>query len=111
MLKEIIGLVPGAMKPFHKGHYFLISKAIEECDKVLIYTSGGDRGFIKGKQMRLVWDNLIIPKPNNAIILKSPNTQIPNTQSPNRQIQSSIIPQRNKRKDDRDSSFVHSFWV
>lgn len=58
----IIGLVPGAMKPYHAGHHYLVSKAISECDRVIIYTTTKDRKSISGSAMKNVWDNLISPK-------------------------------------------------
>ena len=61
----IIGLVPGAMKPYHAGHHFLVEKASEECDKVIIITTTKDRKNLSGKKMKLAWDKLITPKLNN----------------------------------------------
>ena len=56
-----IGFVPGAMKPFHAGHNHLIQTALEECDKVLVFTSLKDRGIIRGEKMYKAWQELIIP--------------------------------------------------
>ena len=56
-----IGFVPGAMKPFHAGHNHLIQKALEECDKVLVFTSTKDRGIIKGDNMYKAWQEIIVP--------------------------------------------------
>ena len=58
---KTIGLVPGAMKPFHAGHNHLIKTAIEECDHVIVFTSTKDRGIINGNKMLDVWDKLILP--------------------------------------------------
>ena len=57
-----IGFVPGAMKPFHAGHNHLIQTALEECDKVIVFTSLKDRGVIKGERMYKAWQELIIPQ-------------------------------------------------
>ena len=58
----IIGLVPGAMKPYHAGHHYLVMKAIHECDHVVIFTTTKDRKGISGLNMLKAWDELIIPK-------------------------------------------------
>jgi len=57
----IIGLVPGAMKPYHAGHHYLVKKAISECDRVIIYTTTKDRKSISGSAMKNAWDDLISP--------------------------------------------------
>ena len=57
----IIGLVPGAMKPYHAGHHFLVEKALSECDQVIIFTTSKDRGQISGMAMQAVWTQVIIP--------------------------------------------------
>ena len=62
-----IGFVPGAMKPFHAGHNHLIQTALEECDKVIVFTSLKDRGIVKGDRMYKVWQELIIPLLPNHI--------------------------------------------
>lgn len=75
MHKKIIGLVPGAMKPFHRGHYFLISMALKECDEVIVYTSTKDRLPIQGSKMKQAWENIICPRlpPNVKVnFVKSP---------------------------------------
>ena len=56
-----IGLVPGAMKPYHAGHHYLTRQAMRECDHVIIITSEKDRKSISGANMRKAWENLIIP--------------------------------------------------
>ena len=58
---QTIGLVPGAMKPFHAGHHYLIATAISQCDKVIIFTSLKDRGIIKGPKMFEAWQKVILP--------------------------------------------------
>ena len=64
---QTIGLVPGAMKPFHAGHNHLIQTAIEECDHILILTSTKDRGIINGNRMLDVWDKVILPLLPNKV--------------------------------------------
>jgi len=58
---QTIGLIPGAMKPFHAGHNHLIQASIEECDHSIIFTSTKDRDIINGNKMLDVWDKLILP--------------------------------------------------
>lgn len=58
---KTIGLIPGAMKPFHAGHNHLVQTAIIECDRVIIFTSLKDRGIIKGEKMFEAWQKVIIP--------------------------------------------------
>ena len=65
-----IGFVPGAMKPFHAGHNYLIQKAIAECDKVIVFTSLKDRGIIKGDSMYKAWQEIIVPLlPNHVEVI------------------------------------------
>ena len=63
----IIGLVPGAMKPYHAGHHYLVSKAISECDRVIIYTTTKDRKSISGSAMKNAWDDLISPRLSSKV--------------------------------------------
>lgn len=70
-----IGFVPGAMKPFHAGHNHLITRALEECDKVYVFTSTKDRGIIKGDNMFKAWQEIIVPVLDGnieVIAVKSP---------------------------------------
>jgi len=70
-----IGFVPGAMKPFHAGHNHLIQRALEECDKVYVFTSTKDRGIIKGDNMFKAWQEIIVPALDGdieVIAVKSP---------------------------------------
>jgi len=71
---KIIGLIPGAMKPFHAGHNYLVQSAIAECDEVILWTSTKDRDSIKGKNMQKVWTDIIQPLvPSlNVRFVKSP---------------------------------------
>ena len=57
----IIGIVPGAMKPYHAGHHYLVESAINECDKVTILTTKKARKGISGDSMYEVWQEYIIP--------------------------------------------------
>lgn len=69
----IVGLVPGAMKPYHAGHHYLVSKAILECDHVIIFTSTKDRKGISGENMMKAWEELIKPNiPAEVRFVKSP---------------------------------------
>ena len=58
---KIIGLIPGAMKPFHAGHNYLVQLATTECDEVILWTSAKDRDNIKGKNMQKAWTQIIQP--------------------------------------------------
>jgi len=58
---KTIGLIPGGMKPFHKGHDFIVQEAIRECDEVILFTSAKDRGIIKGLNMAKAWKTIIQP--------------------------------------------------
>jgi len=70
-----IGLVPGAMKPYHAGHHFLVEKALKECDKVFILTTIKDRGALSGESMSTAWKEVIIPNLDKKVLVsftKSP---------------------------------------
>ena len=70
-----IGLVPGAMKPYHAGHHFLVESALRECDKVVIFTTVKDRDDLSGANMQLAWNELIIPNIEGNVevsFIKSP---------------------------------------
>jgi len=56
-----IGIVPGAMKPYHAGHHYLVESALAECDMVTILTTKKNRKGISGDSMYEVWTNYIIP--------------------------------------------------
>ena len=58
---KTIGLIPGGMKPFHKGHDFIVQEAIKECEEVILFTSVKDRGIIKGANMATAWREIIQP--------------------------------------------------
>jgi cytidyltransferase-like protein len=59
-----VGLVSMSAKPFHKGHMFLIQKAAEQCNRVIVYVSITDRSrkgeiTIHGEDMQFIWKNII----------------------------------------------------
>tara|TARA_A100001011_G_scaffold223471_1_gene231393 strand:- start:54 stop:614 length:561 start_codon:yes stop_codon:yes gene_type:complete len=56
-----IGIVPGAMKPYHAGHHYLVESALQECDMVTILTTRKSRKGISGDSMYNIWLNYIIP--------------------------------------------------
>ena len=58
---KTVGLIPGGMKPFHRGHDFIVQEAMRECDEVILFTSAKDRGVIKGINMAKAWEELILP--------------------------------------------------
>ena len=58
----IIGLVPGAMKPYHAGHHYLVEQAQKECDHVIIFTTAKDRKGISGLAMMNAWKTIIQPR-------------------------------------------------
>ena len=57
----IIGIVPGAMKPYHAGHHYLVETALNECDIVTILTTRKARKGISGDSMYEIWQDYIIP--------------------------------------------------
>jgi len=63
---KIIGLVPGAMKPYHAGHHYLTEQAMNDCDEVIIITTTKDRNIISGAKMAAAWVQLIIPLLSNV---------------------------------------------
>tara|TARA_B100001250_G_scaffold154773_1_gene132968 strand:+ start:864 stop:1409 length:546 start_codon:yes stop_codon:yes gene_type:complete len=67
---KIIGLVPGAMKPFHKGHHFLIKEAVKDCDEVIVYTTTKNRDNIYGQRMKLAWTSLIHPNLPSSVSIE-----------------------------------------
>mgnify|MGYP001252179928 CR=1 FL=1 len=72
---KTIGLVPGAMKPFHAGHNYIVQRSIEECDHTIIFTSAKTRDNIDGNKMIDAWDRIILPLLGNTVevlVVKSP---------------------------------------
>lgn len=72
---KTVGLIPGGMKPFHKGHNFIVQEAINECDEVILFTTVKDRGIIKGANMKRAWVDLIhplLPGLDDVRFVKSP---------------------------------------
>ena len=68
---KTIGLIPGAMKPFHAGHNYLVQSAINECDEVILWTSIKDRDNIKVKNMHKAWTEIILPLLPKLAFLRS----------------------------------------
>lgn len=63
-MRQTIGLIGGGFKPFTKGHYHLVEKAAQECDKVILFVSTGDRKrkgeiAITWNQMDPVWEKFL----------------------------------------------------
>jgi hypothetical protein len=56
-----IGIVAGAMKPFHKGHAVLIEESNRLCDRTIVYTTQKDRGILSGLKMAQAWQSIIRP--------------------------------------------------
>ena len=61
-----IGLIPMAAKPYHAGHHWLVEKAANEDDKVIVFVSLSDRVKkgqfpIYGKDMERVWREELEP--------------------------------------------------
>ena len=72
---KTIGLIPGAMKPFHAGHNYLVQSAIRECDHSIVFTSRKNRDVINGDKMLDAWDRIILPLLGSTIevlAVKSP---------------------------------------
>ena len=71
---SITSLIPGAFKPFHKGHWDLMKIASENSDKVILFVSLLDRENIIGSDMARIWRDYILPvlPPNvSAVFLES----------------------------------------
>ena len=61
-----VGLVPMAAKPYHAGHHWLVQKASNENDRVILFVSVSDRkrrgeAPILGKDMVRVWEEELEP--------------------------------------------------
>lgn len=59
-----IGIIAGSYKPFHAGHFGLITLAARECDTVHLYVSTSDRARpgevpILGSDMKEIWTSEI----------------------------------------------------
>jgi cytidyltransferase-like protein len=55
-----IGLVPMSAKPYHEGHHWLVKKAADENDRIIVFVSTSDRKKkgefpISGKAMIKIW--------------------------------------------------------
>jgi cytidyltransferase-like protein len=62
---KVIALVAGSFKPYTMGHHYLVSKAAETADQVLLFVSNRDRKrpgefpIVWNGSMELVWKNYI----------------------------------------------------
>ena len=56
-----IGIVAGAMKPFHVGHAHLIEQSINTCSQTIVFTTEKDRGTVIGSRMSRAWFECILP--------------------------------------------------
>ena len=56
-----IGIVSGAMKPFHVGHAHLIEQSIGTCDQTIVFTTDKSRGFVVGSRMSQAWYQCVLP--------------------------------------------------
>lgn len=71
---ETVGLVPMSAKPYHIGHHYLVTKAAQENDKVVVFISTSDRKRkgqfpIMGADMKQVWKDHIEPVlPGNVTV-------------------------------------------
>ena len=74
-----IAYIPMSAKPFHKGHYKLITKACNECDIVNLYIGLKSRDTVTGEKMIKVWNILlqtILPQKVNLNFGGSPIKKI-----------------------------------
>lgn len=60
-------IVPMSAKPFHKGHWNLISHALQECDEVIVFISTTDRKRkneypITWQKMSRIWSKVLMPE-------------------------------------------------
>ena len=72
-----IAIYPGAFKPPHKGHFFVVKQLVSrpDIDKVVIAVSSKDRGGVSAEQSLDVWElykNLLGPKVETILIPGSP---------------------------------------
>jgi cytidyltransferase-like protein len=78
-----VGILGGAMKPVHKGHWGLIEKASAENDEVMLLISLSDRESdgvtIKNETMQAIWQKHLIP-------MLPPNVKIKFVDNPTRAI-------------------------
>jgi len=69
-----IGLIGVSGKPFHVGHYMMITKAAKECDRVELFVSLSDRKRpgelpILGSDMKKIWEeHLEAVMPDNVTV-------------------------------------------
>ena len=72
-----IAIYPGAFKPPHKGHFFVVKQLVDrsDVDKVIIAVSQKDRGGVTSEQSLDVWEiykNLLGPKVETVLVPGSP---------------------------------------
>jgi hypothetical protein len=72
-----IAIYPGAFKPPHKGHFFVVKQLVSrpDIDKVIIAVSQKERGGISAEQSLDVWElykNLLGPKVETILVSGSP---------------------------------------
>ena len=71
---KTIGLIPIAGKPLHIGHWKLIERAANECDRAIVYTTSKDRAErgqvpISGSDFVYFWHDFFIPAlPKNVTV-------------------------------------------
>lgn len=72
-----IAIYPGAFKPPHKGHFFVVKQLVDrsDIDKVIIAVSQKERGGVTSEQSLDVWElykNLLGPKVETVLVPGSP---------------------------------------
>ncbi len=72
-----IAIYPGAFKPPHRGHFFVVKQLIDrpDIDKVIVAISSKERGGVTAEQSMDVWEiykNLLGPKVETVVIPGSP---------------------------------------
>jgi cytidyltransferase-like protein len=55
-MTKTIGIIGGAFKPFHSGHYATITKMANENDEVVLFVSNKNR--IRKGEFPILWDNM-----------------------------------------------------
>ena len=72
-----IAIYPGAFKPPHRGHFFVVKQLVDrpDIDKIIIAISGKERGGVTAEQSSDVWEiykNLLGPKVETVVVPGSP---------------------------------------
>lgn len=55
-MRKTIGVLGGAFKPFHAGHFAAVEKIAKENDEVVVFASNKDR--VKKGEFPLLWTNM-----------------------------------------------------